>query len=454
MNSIFSILWNSHLPPFATIIAPGVSRNHDAHRYKSLRGTEHLVDMGIVDQPTVEHQSSPEGSGNVVESPVSMWSDSEDDDDGDDDDDDNASSTHTIRHKSFTLSKGNADTQGMVASSSTSSFTQDKDFGSPLRARISSPPALDRPSTPPPRTTPPKTPQLPFALRPSDSTLSTPASKDSFASLVRTHLPDTDPSTFQLHDLPEETILRPPSPPRLRSKSVAKALSAFNVAATPKIRRNSDEGPSSSQGPTTFRPMDRQNVEEGTSDEEVLTKIDENIPSQTPKPQKIAPPITTQKDWPLMANNRMSYIFSNHIPDRSSSESGTSSKTSEATVRIHGTEIETSIWSPSSQERKRSNKLQKSHIRRSRSLRGISVDSTRSMGSGSPASPLQHIVNKEISKDRQILGPVSPWQGPSSPKERQILGRETEKERKALKKAADMEMLTKNLRRQLWAKIP
>lgn len=101
---------------------------------------------------------------------------------------------------------------------------QDVDNSSPFRIKIYSPPSLPRPTTPPPMATPSKLAQLPRLVPPTDTGLNTLASKESFTSLIRTHIPDTDPTTFQLQALPEQKAPRPPSPLRTRSVSLGTLL--------------------------------------------------------------------------------------------------------------------------------------------------------------------------------------------------------------------------------------
>ena len=104
-----------------------------------------------------------------------------------------------------------------------------------------------RPPTPPPSSTPSQLAQLPNSIPPTTRDLSTLASKESFASLIRNRLPDPDPSAFRLHD-PAETSEELPSanlslPRSDRSGSVGKRSGTgsmgvlMSVVSSAKTRR-------------------------------------------------------------------------------------------------------------------------------------------------------------------------------------------------------------------------
>jgi len=182
-----------------------------------------------------ERSLSPKGSDNTIDSYVTVA------------DSLNIStnpSTETIMHHanndiSNSLAAADENITTSTIETQTSIDTQEQDLSSPLRARIIQPFTLPRPGTPPPSTTPAKLTQLPPQIPQTDTALNTLASKESFASLIRTHLPSPDPSTYQLHELIAEP--RPAPPSRTRSTSIGILNNALSSAKNRRKRSGERE---------------------------------------------------------------------------------------------------------------------------------------------------------------------------------------------------------------------
>jgi len=242
----FSILLTSHLLHFATIAVAGVSLIVVQGMPLLIPAIDQLEAMGVISplasgetssigsRAPIERALSPKGSNHTIDSYVTIAESP------------NISTvppTDAIMHHansdiSKSLAAAEDDTTTRTIDTESSTDTQEQDLSSPLRARIIRPFTLPRPGTPPPSATPPKLTQLPPTIPPTDTALNTLASKESFASLIRTHLPIHDPSTYQLHELVAEP--KPTIPLRTRSTSIGILNNVLSSAKT--RRKRSGEG--------------------------------------------------------------------------------------------------------------------------------------------------------------------------------------------------------------------
>jgi len=252
----FSILLTGPLLHFDTIAAAGVSLVI-LQDIQLLIPAAQLEALGVISPLAsiesssigsggpIERSLSPKASINTMESYVTVAASL--------DRSTNPSIDTIMHHANSDISHSMAavqdDTTTNTIDTESSAETEEQDLSSPLRARIVRPFTLPRPGTPPPSTTPPKLIQLPPMIPPTDTALNTLASKESFASLIRNHLPNPDPSAFQLHELVAEP--RPATPLRTRSTSLGILNNVLSSAKNRRKRSSEGSGSEEVQSPAS-----------------------------------------------------------------------------------------------------------------------------------------------------------------------------------------------------------